>query len=148
MSHISEILARGRERIKGLPYEGALLPIEAYALLAEAPGAKIVDVRTRAEYDWVGRVPGSIHIEWMSYPAMQPNPFFLNQLQQQVDKEALVLFICRSGHRSHSAAAVAAAAGYTECYNILEGFEGDKDQHSHRGKLNGWRFAGLPWEQG
>lgn len=148
MSHISQILAKARERIREAPYAGALLPSEAYAILQEAPGAKLVDVRTRAEVDWVGRIPGSIHIEWMNYPSMQLNPHFLSQLQQQVDREALVLFICRSGHRSHNAAAAAAAIGYTECYNVLEGFEGDKDSHAQRGRLNGWRFAGLPWEQG
>ena len=148
MGHISEILGRARERGAELPYEGALLPGEAYSIFRTAPGARLVDVRTRAEYDWVGRIPGSIHIEWLSYPGMQPNPHFLGQLLQQVDREALVLFICRSGHRSHGAASAAAQAGYTECYNVLEGFEGDKDPHGQRGKLNGWRFAGLPWEQG
>ncbi len=150
MGQISEILDRARNRGQemNLPYEGALLPAEAYAILQEAPGAKIVDVRTRAELDWVGRIPGSVAVEWMSYPGMQPNPNFLNQLRQQVDKEALVMFICRSGHRSHNAAAMAAQDGYTECYNILEGFEGDKDRHSRRGSINGWRFADLPWEQG
>ncbi len=148
MGHISEILGRAKERGADLPYEGALLPEEAYSIFKTAPGAKLVDVRTRAEYDWVGRIPGSIHIEWLSYPGMQPNPHFLSQLLQQVDREALVLFICRSGHRSHSAASAAAQAGYTECYNVLEGFEGDKNQHAHRGKVNGWRFANLPWEQG
>ena len=148
MGHISQILGRARERGTDLPYEGALLPEEAYSIFRTAPGAKLVDVRTLAEYDWVGRIPCSIHIEWLGYPGMQPNPHFLSQLLQQVDREALVLFICRSGHRSHSAAVAAAQAGYTECYNVLEGFEGDKDQHAQRGKLNGWRFAGLPWEQG
>ncbi len=148
MGHISEILETARKRGKDLPYEGALLPIEAFRILTDAPGAKLVDVRTRAELDWVGRIPGSIGIEWMHYPVMQPNPHFLTQLIQQVDREALVMFICRSGHRSHNAAAIAVQAGYTECYNVLEGFEGDRDQHGQRGKINGWRHAGLPWEQG
>lgn len=150
MGHINEILnrARARGREMNLSYQGALLPREAYAIFLEAPGAKLVDVRTRAEFDWVGRIPGSIHIEWVSYPGMHSNVNFIHQLQQQVDRESLVMFVCRSGHRSHSAAAVAIGAGYTECYNVLEGFEGDRDQTSQRSKLNGWRFAGLPWEQG
>lgn len=150
MGHISEILGRARSRGRelNLPYEGALLPKEAYVILHAAPGAKLVDVRTRAELDWVGKIPGSMAIEWMSYPGMQPNPNFLNQLQLQVDSESLVMFICRSGHRSHNAAAIAAQSGFTACYNVLEGFEGDRDQHGRRGRINGWRFADLPWEQG
>ncbi|NNM81588.1 MAG: rhodanese-like domain-containing protein [Burkholderiales bacterium] len=148
MTHISEILGRARSRKGELPYEGALLPFEAHALLLEAPGARLVDVRTRAELDWVGRIPGCVHIEWKSYPGMVDNPDFLSQLKQQVDRESLLMFICRSGQRSHAAAALAAASGFTSCYNVLEGFEGDRNAHSHRGKVNGWRFSGLPWEQG
>ena len=148
MSHISELLGRARARKGNLPYEGALLPFEAHALMIEAPGATLIDVRTRAEIDWVGRIPGSVHIEWMSYPGMSRNPNFLTQLVQQVDREALLMFICRSGQRSHAAAAAAVEAGYTSCYNVLEGFEGEKDPASRRGRVNGWRHAGLPWEQG
>ena len=73
------------------------------------------------------------------------NVNFLAQLRQQVDHEALVLFLCRSGVRSHHAAALATANGWTSCYNVLEGFEGDKDANGQRGKTSGWRFAGLPW---
>ncbi len=149
MGHISEILSRAKARGKemNLPYTGAFLPREAYAILTATPAAKLVDVRTRAELDWVGRIPGSNQIEWMSYPGMQPNANFVNQLQQQVDMESLVMFICRSGQRSHNAAAIAAQSGYAECYNVLEGFEGDKDVAKHRNATNGWRHAGLPWEQ-
>jgi len=68
-------------------------------------------------------------------------------LEQQVDKESLVLFLCRSAQRSHAAAMVATQAGFTDCYNILEGFEGDKSSGNQRGISNGWRKAGLPWEQ-
>jgi len=147
---ISEILeaAQARARTKQLPYVGALTPEEAYALLQQAPGAKLVDVRTRAEWDYVGRVPGAVQIEWQSYPTGQPNPDFLVELRAQVDSEAPVMFLCRSGARSHAAAAVASDAGYTQAFNILEGFEGDKDQHGHRNTVGGWRAAGLPWMQG
>jgi rhodanese-related sulfurtransferase len=124
-----------------------LLPAEAYELLQHAPGALIVDVRTRAELDYVGRVPASVEIEWQSYPGGQPNPDFLQQMERQVDKEALVMFICRSGVRSHAAAAAASASGYTQCYNVLEGFQGDKDAQGHRDAVGGWRVAGLPWYQ-
>jgi rhodanese-related sulfurtransferase len=146
---ISEILQNARERGQqlGLPYNGALLPQEAYELSHAAPGAKIVDVRTRAELDYVGRIPGAVEIELLSYPGNRPNPGFLAALEQQVDREALVMFICRSGGRSHNAAMLATQAGYTECYNVLEGFEGDRDAQGHRNTRGGWRKAGLPWSQ-
>lgn len=149
MGKITAILeaAQQRARDMNLPYEGALYPDEAYAILQAAPGAKLVDVRTRAELDWVGRIPGAVEIEWASYPGMKPNPYFVTQLEQQVEKEALTLFICRSGARSHHAAATATRNGYSDCYNVLEGFEGDKDQDGYRNTLYGWRVAGLPWEQ-
>jgi len=138
-------LAQTRARDLGLPYSGALTPKEAFEIWQLAPGAKLVDVRTRAEWDWVGRIPGAEEIEWMSYPTNHPNSHFLAQLKHQVDREALVMFICRSGARSHNAACLANEAGYTECYNVLEGFEGDKDANGQRGKTGGWRHAGLPW---
>ncbi len=149
MTTISEILAEAQRRAQEmkLPYQGALLPEEAHELLEKAPGARIVDVRTRAELDFVGRVPGSVEIEWQSYPGGQPNPHFLTQLEHQVDKEALVMMICRSGARSHAAAVAAMGSGYTQVYNVLEGFQGDKDAQAHRDTVGGWRAAGLPWYQ-
>lgn len=148
MGKLSELLnqAQSRARQLGLSYSGALTPKEAYEVWQLAPGAKLVDVRTRAEWDWVGRIPGAIEIEWMSYPGSQANTNFLAQLKQQVDPEALVLFLCRSGVRSDKAASLATQAGYTEVYNVLEGFEGDKDANGHRGTTGGWRHAGLPWQ--
>ena len=150
MGKITEILNAAQKRATemNVPYEGALLPNEAYELLQAAPGSKLVDVRTRAELDWVGRIPDAVEIEWATYPGMKPNPHFVAQLEQQVDKEVLVLFMCRSGARSHTAAIAAAEAGYAESYNVLEGFEGDKDGHGHRGKVNGWKARNLPWAQG
>lgn len=149
MTTISEILSAAQQRAKemNLPYEGALLPDEAYLLMQSAPGAKLVDVRSRAELDWVGRIPGAVPVEWATYPGMKPNPNFVTQLEQQVDKESLAMFICRSGQRSHHAALLATQAGYADCYNVLEGFEGDHDADKHRNVLNGWRACGLPWEQ-
>lgn len=149
MGKISEILHAAQERAKemGLPYEGALYPDEAYEILQSAPGSKLVDVRTRAELDWVGCIPGAAHIEWVTYPGMKPNPHFLAQMEQQVDRESLLLFICRSGMRSHHAAAAATQNGFSDCYNVLEGFEGDMDSENHRNTITGWRIAGLPWEQ-
>ncbi len=149
MEKVSEILITAQQRAKelNLPYEGALLPLEAYHVLLSAPGAKLVDVRTRAELDWVGRIPGAVEIEWSTYPGMQRNPHFITELQQQIGKEALLMFICRSGVRSHHAAALATQNGYAACYNVLEGFEGDKDGDGHRNTRSGWRKAGLPWKQ-
>lgn len=149
MGKITEILQTAQQRAKelGLPYEGALLPAEAYELMLSAPGAKLVDVRTHAELEWVGRIPGAVEIEWMSYPRMQHNANFIAQLEGQVDPESLVMFICRSGGRSHSAAALATTAGFNDCYNVLEGFEGDRDADKRRNTSGGWRVAGLPWEQ-
>ncbi len=149
MGRLTEILETAQQRAaaKGLPYDGALTPSEAHEVLGLAPGAKLIDVRTRAEWDWVGRIPGSVEIEWQTYPGGQPNPGFGAQLEQQVDREALTMFLCRSGARSHAAAAIAKESGYTAVYNIIEGFEGDRDAHGRRNNVGGWRHAGLPWTQ-
>jgi rhodanese-related sulfurtransferase len=149
MPNITEILnvAETRGSHKKLSYSGELLPAEAYELLQKAPAAKLVDVRTRAEWDYVGRIPGAVEIEWELYPHGEPNPYFVEQLRKQIDPESLVMFICRSGNRSHHAAAAAAAAGYTQSYNVLEGFEGKKDANNRRNTVGGWRVAGLPWFQ-
>jgi rhodanese-related sulfurtransferase len=147
---IHDILEKARERAQrmGLPYAGALTPREAHEIWQAAPGARLVDVRTRAEWDYVGRIPGATEIELLTYPGNRANATFLQELQQQVDKESLVMFICRSGGRSHNAAVLATAEGYDTCYNVLEGFEGDKDPQGHRNTVGGWRAAGLPWVQG
>ena len=149
MGKISAILQTAQQRAKqlNLPYEGALYPKEAFEIQQSAPGTRLVDVRSRAELDWVGVIPGATAIEWAGYPGMNINPHFIAQLEQQVDKEALVIFFCRSGVRSHHAAAAATKAGYSDCYNMLEGFEGDKDAGKHRNTIGGWRAANLPWEQ-
>src|SRR5688572_29695266 len=144
----NEILQKARERAKemGLPYEGAVTPKEAHEVLRDTPSAKLVDVRTQAELDWVGRIPGAVEVELLTYPGSRPNPDFVKQLEQKVaDKNAPLMFICRSGGRSHNAAMLAQQAGYAETYNVLEGFEGDKDAEGHRGTKGGWRAAGLPW---
>jgi rhodanese-related sulfurtransferase len=132
-----------------LPYYGAVLPGEAHALLAAFPNARLIDVRTRPEWEYVGHVPGSVLIEWTTYPTGARNARFLDELRAvATDPEAPLLFFCRSGQRSDSAARAAAAAGYTMAFNMLEGFEGPKDAEGHRGTLSGWRKAGLPWVQG
>lgn len=150
MGKLREILDLAQTRARDLerPYQGELTPREAFEIWQAAPGARLVDVRTRAEWDWVGRIPGAVEIEWNQYPGGVRNPHFLAELTRQVDPEALVMFVCRSGVRSIGAAAAASEAGYTNCYNVLEGFEGDKDANGHRNTVGGWRRAGLPWHQG
>ena len=149
MGSISDILARAQARAQqvNLPYHGALTPQEAQILVTLAPQAKLVDVRARAEWDLTGVIPGSVQVEWQTYPGWHLNPYFAQQLKQLVDHEALAMFICRSGGRSHKAAEAAAQAGFLECYNILEGFEGDRDKITQQRNINGWKKAGLPWVQ-
>ena len=149
MASISEILARAQARAQqaNLPYHGALTPQEAHLILTLAPESKLVDVRSRAEWDLVGAIPGSLQLEFLTYPGWHANPHFLAQLQQLVDREVLVMFICRNGTRPHKAADAAVQAGFLECYNVLEGFEGDRDKAAQRRNLNGWRNAGLPFVQ-
>jgi rhodanese-related sulfurtransferase len=150
MGRLTEILTTAQQRAQssGLPYEGALTPGEAAEVLDLAPGSQLVDVRSRAELDLIGAIPGAAHVEWMSYPGWHPNTHFLNQLKQSVNTEALTLFICRNGQRSHKAAEAALLAGYRDCYNVLEGFEGDINPATgHRGEMNGWKARGLAWIQ-
>ena len=141
--------ARERGRDSGLPYAGAVTPEEAYALLQAGPGARLIDVRTSAERDWVGKVAlpevklGAA--QWTLYPGGAPNPDFLQQLELQAGKDDIVLFLCRSGVRSRHAAKLATENGYRNAYDILEGFEGDKDANGHRKTVGGWCKAGLPW---
>lgn len=147
MSEIDALreVARKRGAQMKLPYAGAFTPREGYAMMQL--GAKLVDVRTQAELYWVGRVPGSVYVEWNSYPGAQINANFLAQLAEVTGKDEPVLFLCRSGNRSHDAAAAATQAGWRECYNVLEGFEGDRDASKQRSTLNGWKVARLPWTQ-
>lgn len=144
-------LAKQRAAEKGLDYLGALTPSEAWALLNSDENAVLVDVRTDAELDWVGQVSFSedrfFHVEWNNYPNGSRNPDFIAQIAARVEPHQPLLFICRSGARSHHAAALAAKHGFKCAINILEGFEGDKNENHQRSSVNGWRFHGLPWEQ-
>lgn len=147
----AEILKAADERrtASGLPYAGAVTPQEAYALLEQEPRAKLIDVRTGAERDWVGKValaePRQAAVQWTLYPGGAPNPDFLQQLEQQAGRDDVLLFLCRSGVRSRGAAKLATEHGYQHAYDILEGFEGDKDADGHRKTVGGWCKAGLPW---
>jgi len=140
-SILAAAIARAKE--KNAPMHGLLMPGEAWQLVA-AGAMDLVDTRTRAEREFIGFVPGSIAIEWYDYPAKIRNEHFLEQLREQVPPERPVAFLCRSGVRSHHAAALATEHGWRAAYNILEGFEGDKNAAGQR-RVNGWQMAGLPW---
>lgn len=137
--------AHGRAAQNGLTYAGAVTPQEAYTLASEDPSVLLVDVRSRAELELVGRVPLATHIEWAFYPGMVANADFGAQLQAQVDQARTVIFMCRTGGRSHNAALLAKQLGYEKAYNMLEGFEGEANAFKQRTLINGWKHAGLPW---
>ena len=146
----AELLQHARARAHATtPYAGAVTPQEAYALLQADAAIKLIDVRTNAERDWVGRVTiaEAQHgaVQWSTYPGGLPNPDFVDQLAGQASKEQVLLFLCRSGVRSRHAAKLATEHGYANCFDILQGFEGDKDEAGHRKQTGGWCQAGLPW---
>lgn len=138
-------IAKKRAEEMSLPYTGVLTPMEAYDVLQNTKNAVLVDVRSNAELELVGKVSGAQSIEWAFYPGMVANENFPAQLIEQVDKSAVVIFMCRTGGRSHNAAAVASQLGFAEAYNMLEGFEGESNAEKQRTLINGWRHAGLPW---
>ncbi|MFM1992125.1 MAG: hypothetical protein RJA99_5082 [Pseudomonadota bacterium] len=144
----ADLLARAAERARGAgrSYHGDVTPAEAWAL-HRAGAARLVDVRTQAEWTYVGRVDGVPLVEWRAFGAQQPNPRFAEQLAEVAPRDLPVMFLCRSGVRSKSAATVAAEAGWRVALNVLEGFEGELDEAQQRGRLGGWRLAGLPWVQ-
>lgn len=127
-----------------LGYAGDVTPQQACDWF-QSGSAVLVDVRTDAEREWVGFVPGSVAIAWKQWPGMAANADFDAHVQA-LDKSRKIVFLCRSGVRSVAAAKRATELGY-EAYNILQGFEGDADANGQRGKLGGWRFHGLPWQQ-
>ncbi|MGZ8258834.1 MAG: rhodanese-like domain-containing protein [Methylotenera sp.] len=147
MSNEHEILqlAQKRGTENGLPYAGAMTPREAFDVLQANPQALLVDVRTQAELELVGRIPTALNIQWAFYPGMVANPDFAKQLVELVDKNQVLIFMCRTGGRSHNAAVVAQLLGYTNAYNMLEGFEGEANALKQRTMVNGWKHAGLPW---
>ncbi|APE10383.1 rhodanese-like domain-containing protein [Rhodococcus pyridinivorans] len=135
-----------------MSYAGDMTPQQAWDLLQGDPDAVLVDVRTEAEWKYVG-VPETsslgrrtVFVEWVRYPDGAPNPNFVEDLRAAGIGSGPVIFLCRSGQRSIGAATAATAAGLTPAYNVLEGFEGALDGESHRG-AEGWRAAGLPWRQ-
>lgn len=130
----------------GLPYAGGVPPKLAWELFS-AGEALLVDVRTTEERKFVGHVPGSLHVAWASGTNLTRNPRFARELEAKVGKHTNILLLCRSGKRSVLAAEVAAKAGFSRVFNVLEGFEGEIDEQQHRGGADGWRWHGLPWVQ-
>ena len=126
-------------------YAGDVTPETAARWLASGE-AVMVDVRTDAEREWVGFVPGAVPLAWKQWPGMALNPDFDAGLRAAVPANGKAVLLCRSGVRSVAAAKRAAELGVT-AYNILEGFEGDADADGHRGNQGGWRRRGLPWKQ-
>ncbi len=137
-----------------MSYAGDVTPTETWQALESDPGAVLVDVRTTAEWTYVGLPDLTplgrevVRIEWVGYPEGRVNGQFLEQLKQAgVGQEQPVYFLCRSGVRSIAAAEVATAAGWRRAYNVVDGFEGPHDAEHHR-SVAGWKVAGLPWVQG
>lgn len=137
-----------------MAYAGDLSPAQAYQLLTDDPEAVLVDVRTPAEWSYVGLPDLSalgrqvVCVEWVDFPGGAPNPRFLEELTAAgIRPEAPVAFLCRSGARSVAAAELATVNGFTRAYNVAEGFEGPVDGAGHRGSTGGWKAAGLPWRQ-
>lgn len=139
-------------------YAGDVSVQEAFDRLSEQENAVLVDVRTQAEWSFVG-VPDlrpigkeALLIEWQSFPSSGPNPEFAATLSEQLSKKGLdqtapIYFLCRSGARSQAAAITLTQAGHNQCFNISDGFEGPLNDEGHRGTRSGWKAAGLPWIQ-
>lgn len=135
-------------------FAGDVSPADAWNALSQHETAQLVDVRTQAEWAFSG-IPSLASIgktvktvSWKLYPSYEVNAKFIEQLEQAVsDKNAPLYFLCKTGGRSTDAAIAATAAGYTACYNIEGGFEGDLNSNHQRGQVNGWKAGRLPWQQ-
>lgn len=142
----------------GASYAGDMLSGDAYALLAGESPSTLIDVRTQAEWTYVG-VPditnlgkAALFLEWQSFPSMQVDERFVLRLSSMlesagVNRGAPLLFLCRSGARSRNAAIAMTSAGWAPCFNISDGFEGSLGPWRRRGVVGGWKAAGLPWVQ-
>ena len=135
-------------------YAGDVSPADAWTALSQSLSSQLVDVRTQAEWSFAGiptvdTLSKTVKtISWKFYPNFDVNPRFIEQLEQAVaDKTAPLYFLCKTGGRSTDAAIAATAAGYTQCYNIEGGFEGDINTNHQRGQVNGWKASRLPWQQ-
>lgn len=136
-------------------YAGEITPSQAWTRLSQESNAKLVDVRTQAEWSFVG-VPDLssldkqvLLVSWQVFPSMVRNDAFAAQLETHgIRKTDVILLLCRSGVRSKAAAEYLTALGYQACWNVTDGFEGPHDEVKHRGGKAGWKFSDLPWAQG
>lgn len=138
---MSEVLSKLAEQPA---YSGDLAPEEAWALVRENPGVRLLDIRSQAEWELVGRIPGAIEIEYRTYPGWQLNRDFIDLARQKTRGAEALLLLCRSGVRSREAAEILAGSGFKRVFNVLEGFEGEKDASGQR-QQGGWKARGLPW---
>ncbi|MGR8918350.1 MAG: rhodanese-like domain-containing protein [Gammaproteobacteria bacterium] len=128
-------------------------PTEAANVLAHDASAILIDVRSKVEFDYVGHPAQAVNVIWKDYPDWQENPNFVAEVRAALEASGgdeparPILAICRSGARSLAAAKALDAAGYTNLYNVEEGFEGDKNDAGHRCTVSGWKYHGLPWAQ-
>ena len=139
--------ARDAARRSRAPFAGKLHPRDAWALV-HGGEAILVDVRSAEERCFVGHVPGSLHVPWATGMALLRNPHFVDQLAAMLDRNAVLLLLCRSGKRSALAASAASRCGFRNASNGRDGFDGYPDDRGQRGRVDGWRFHGLPWIQG
>jgi len=141
--------------MQNLTYAGDIPPTETWQRLTEDSQAVLIDVRTPEEWAYVGLVNldalhrNIFYVPWLLYPHMIANTAFVDQVKDAVNpkKDTPLLFLCRSGVRSAHAANTFTGLGFTQCYNVAGGFEGDLDDDHHRARQNGWKAAGLPWTQ-
>ena len=143
---------------ENLEYAGDVTPLEAFEDLKNNPNSFLIDVRTQAEWAFVGVSDLSeigketILLQWKIYPQMQINPDFVrlfNKAAEQlgVKEDSNLFFICKTGGRSLDAAEKMTKNGYKNCFNVANGFEGDRTENGQRGKVNGWKADALPWSQ-
>lgn len=141
-----------------MSYSGDVSCQECWEVLQSDPAAQLLDVRTVPEWNFVGLPDLSglgkraITIDWQQFPSMQVNPRFVEAVDEAIasvggDKQTAIYCICRSGVRSISSAVALTGAGYKSAFNIVGGFEGDRNEAGHRGQLGGWKYQGLPWVQ-
>ena len=138
--------AREQSSAADLGHAGGVTPPLAWELFSSGQ-AQLVDVRSGEERKFVGHVPGSVHVAWATGTSLTRNPRFVRELEAKFSKDAVLLLLCRSGKRSELAAEAATKAGFRNAFNVLEGFEGDRDADQRRGTVDGWRWHGLPWLQ-
>ncbi len=141
------VQARTQAQEHKTPFAGSVAPQDVWRLV-QAGQATLLDIRTNEERKFVGHVPESLHVAWATGTSMTRNPRFVKEVEAKIkDKQALIFLLCRSGKRSYLAAEALTKAGFSNAFNVSEGFEGDIDEQQRRGGLGGWRFHALPWIQ-